>query len=80
MSETNLIEHRSRVRAAQKKVNELEASQQVHEESARRIEAELRSLGIDPDVDLDEQLAENETAAADLITRIEQSLSKLGGL
>lgn len=77
MSEETVITQRNRVRAAQKNVADLEAAQQVHDESAARIEAELRSIGIDPSGDLDEQLATLEAQAEELLTNIESNLKKL---
>lgn len=77
MSEATLIEQRNRLRAAQRKVTELEAAQHVHAEQAARIEKDLRALDIDPDKDLDEQLQALEKDTDDLITRIETDLKKL---
>lgn len=77
MTEETLTQQRSRVRAAQKKVTELEAAQQVHEEAASRIEKELRDMGINPDEDLDEQLSVIEGDAEALLARIETDLKKL---
>lgn len=77
MTEATLTAQRNRVRVAQKKVTELEAAQQVHDEQAARIESQLRELGIDPDADLDDQLATIEQEAEALITRIETDLKKL---